>query len=140
MQYIIDAVSGNTIKGGDGQESVREQIARIKAKKYNRFQMALRPLDQSHHSNAIQQAMLCESSQFVVSFERYSKEIKFYDYNLNFKEKYKVPLKKPGFVTSIAYDDKNMIYAVASSDGCLHFYQKTKIRIDFLKTIVAPNI
>jgi len=45
MQYIIDAVSGNTIKGGDGQESVREQIARIKAKKYNRFQMALRPLD-----------------------------------------------------------------------------------------------
>ena len=76
----------------------------------------------------------------VLSFERYSKEIKFYDYNLNFKDKYKVPLRKPGFVTSIAYDDNNKIYACASSDGCLHFYQKGKIRIEFLKTIEAPNI
>jgi len=84
--------------------------------------------------------MLCESSQAVVSFERYSKEIKFYDYNLNFKEKHKVPLRKPGFVTSIAYDEDNMIYGVASSDGCLHFYQKGRIKVDLLKTIVAPNI
>ena len=53
MQYIIDAVSGNTIKGADGQETVREQIARIKAKKYNRFAMARQPLDTSHHSEAI---------------------------------------------------------------------------------------
>ena len=38
MQYIIDAVSANAIKGGeDGQETVQEQIARIEAKKYNRF-------------------------------------------------------------------------------------------------------
>ena len=76
----------------------------------------------------------------IISFERYSKEIKFYDCDLQFKDKYKIPLKKAGFVTSVAYDDNNMIYAVASSDGCLHFYQKGKIRIDFLKTIVAPNI
>ena len=38
MQYIIDAVQGNTISGDDDQiESVQEQIARIKAKRYHRF-------------------------------------------------------------------------------------------------------
>lgn len=50
MQYIIDAVSANAIKGGDeGGETVQEQIARIEAKKYNRFQQAQRPIDKSSH-------------------------------------------------------------------------------------------
>lgn len=88
----------------------------------------------------IQQAVLCDSAKLVISFERYSKEIKFYDHDLNFKEKQKVPLKKPGFVTSVAYDEKNMIFAVASSDQCLHFYQKGKLRIDYLKSMVADVI
>ena len=138
MQYIIDAVSGNTIKGGDGQETVREQIARIKAKKYNRFQMAPAPLDTSNHFGPIEQAILCESSQCVVEYERFSKEIKFYDFNLRQTRRLPIPMKKPGFVTSIAYDEKNLIYAITSSDGYLHFCQKTKIRIDYLKSIEVP--
>ena len=40
MQYIIDAVSANTITGGeDNHDTVTEQIAKLKAKKYSRFGM-----------------------------------------------------------------------------------------------------
>jgi len=71
MQYIIDAVSGNTIKGGEGQETVAEQIARIKAKKFNRFDIAKNKIDKSSHFNLIQQAIACESSGLVLSIERF---------------------------------------------------------------------
>ena len=107
MQYIIDAVSANTIKGGEGQETVAEQIARIKAKKYNRFDIAKKKIDKSSHFNVIQAAITCESSGLVLMIERFSHEVKFYDYNLQLKKRMKVPMKKDGFVTGIAYDEKN---------------------------------
>lgn len=53
MQYIIDAVSASAIKGGEGQETVREQIARIKAKKFNKLGPAPHPLDKTSHFNVI---------------------------------------------------------------------------------------
>jgi hypothetical protein len=37
MQYIIDAVDGNNIRGGEGKETVAEQLEAIKALKYKRF-------------------------------------------------------------------------------------------------------
>ena len=49
-------------------------------------------------------------------------------------------MKKDGFVTGVAYDEKNKIYGVSSTDGYLHFYQKGKIRIEFLKSIETPCI
>jgi Ca2+-binding EF-hand superfamily protein len=50
MQYIIDAVQGNTISGDEDQvESVQDQIARIKAKRYHRFQFAVAPIDKTNH-------------------------------------------------------------------------------------------
>ena len=37
MQYIIDAVDGNNIRGGEGKETVAEQLEAIKSLKYKRF-------------------------------------------------------------------------------------------------------
>ena len=73
MQYIIDAVSASAIKGGEGQETVREQIARIKAKKYNRMGPAPFPLDRTSHSNVIQKAVTCGHSKEILAFERFGK-------------------------------------------------------------------
>ena len=141
MQYIIDAVSDNTVKSGDGaQESVSEQIARLKAKRYNRFAISKKVIDKSSHFNVIQEARLCVSSQLVMCYERYSRDLKLYDCGkptLNMK--ISMPLKKKGFITSVTYDEKNRIFATTTTDCCLHFYIKKKQKIEHLKTIEAPR-
>lgn len=128
MQYIIDAVSDNTIKSGDGaQETVGEQIARLKAKKYHRFAISKKVLDKSSHYNVIQRSLLCASSQMVLSFERYSKDLKFYDWSKPVclcKET--IPMKKKGFITSVAYDEAHRIFAATTTDNQLHFFIKKK--------------
>ena len=53
MQYIIDAVDGNNIRGGEGKETVAEQLEAIKALKYKRFQLARNVNDKSAHSSEI---------------------------------------------------------------------------------------
>ena len=59
MQYIIDAVSANTITAGEGQETVAEQIAALKAKQFSRFGMAKRAIDKTNHANIIENAIFC---------------------------------------------------------------------------------
>jgi hypothetical protein len=76
----------------------------------------------------------------IICFERYSDFIKFYDMDLNFIKKEKVPLKAPGFITSITYDEQNKIYGASSTDGFLHFYQQGKMRLEYLKSIECPCI
>ena len=49
MQYIIDAVDGNNIKGGENNETVHEQLEQRKALKFKRYQASLHPLDKSNH-------------------------------------------------------------------------------------------
>jgi hypothetical protein len=55
-------------------------------------------------------------------------------------KKEKVPLKQPGFVTCLAYDERNKIYGVAATDGYLHFYQQGKLRLEYLKSLECPCI
>lgn len=83
---------------------------------------------------------MCQSSNLIMSFERFQKDIKFYDPDLVFREKIAMPLKRQGFITSIAYDDKNRIFAIATTDCQVHFYSKTKIRIEHQKSGEAPCI
>ena len=88
MQYIIDAVSANTITGGDEEhETVTEQIAKIRAKRYNRFAMSPKMIDKTSHPHTIQRAIMCHSTDLMLCFEKYSAEVKFYDYNLKLVQK-----------------------------------------------------
>lgn len=139
MQYIIDAVSGNTLQSS-GKETVTEQIAKMKAKKYNRFGYNQTTVDRSNHYNTIQDAILCQSSKVVLTFERFGKEIKFYDAEMNVVKKEAVPLKKQGFVTAVAYDEKGKVFGCATTDAQIHFYAKTKFKIEHLKSMETPCI
>ena len=49
-------------------------------------------------------------------------------------------LKKNGFVTAIAYDEKNKMFGITTTDGQLHFYTKSKIRIEHQKSHDAIGI
>ena len=123
MQYIIDAVQGTIIKGNEeSQETVQQQIDKQIAKKYQKFQFCISPVDKSNHANAIVKAMVTTQNE-VICFERYSDCIKFYDMDLKYLKKEKLPLHSPGFITSITYDERNKIYGASSTDGYLHFYQ-----------------
>lgn len=141
MQYIIDAVSANTITGGDEeQDTVTEQIAKMRAKRYTRFSMSPHLIDKTSHPQLLQRAVMCNSTELMLCFERNSDIVKFYDYNLKMVHQEKMIMKKSGFVTSIAYDDKNKVYGISTTDGQLHFYTKSKIRIELLKTQQADSI
>ena len=133
MQYIIDAVSANAIKGGEeGGEKVQDQIARIEAKKFNRFQQAQRPIDKSNHANTISQAIHCGNTDKILAFEKFGTEIKFYDHDLCLVKKKSVPLVREGFVTGIAYDAEKELYGITCSDSHIHFYQQSKVRLEYL--------
>ena len=96
-------------------------------------------MDKSNHTNVIVKAMRTSTNE-IICFERFSDQIKFYDTELNYVKKEKIPLKSPGFITSITYDEKNKIYGASSTDGYLHFYQMGKLRLEFLKSIECPCI
>jgi hypothetical protein len=51
-----------------------------------------------------------------------------------------LPLKKPGFITSIAYDEKNKLFGVTATDNFIYIYAKTKIRIELINTIESECI
>jgi hypothetical protein len=140
MQYIIDAVSASAIRGNEESETVQEQIARIKAQKYNRFGSAPTPVDKTSHSNVIKEAILCGKCENILLFERYRRHIKLYDYKMNLVKKMEVPLKKEGFVNSVTYDEENKLYVCTATDGYIHIFQKSKIKIDFLKSTETPCI
>jgi len=53
MQYIVDAVDGNNICGGEGKETVHDQLETLKALKYKRFSQSPSPIDQTTHQNVI---------------------------------------------------------------------------------------
>ena len=78
--------------------------------------------DKSSHKNILSKAINCESTQLIFAFEKFQSEIKLYNTNLELQIKEKVPLKVEGFITSIAFDEKNQIYAISATDKNLHFY------------------
>ena len=126
MQYIIDAVSANTITGGEeDQGTVTEQIAKLKAKKYTRFGLSPSMIDKTSHPHSIAKAIHCESSNLVMCFEKITNEVKFYDYDFKLVHSEKMELKnikntemkKNGFVTAIAYDDATRTFGIATTDG-----------------------
>ena len=66
--------------------------------------------------------------------------MKIYDYKMNVVKKMKSPLKKEGFINCVTYDESNKLYVCTATDGYIHFFQKSKIKIDFLKSVEAPCI
>lgn len=58
-------------------------------------------------------------------FERFSSELKIYDINMKNINTIQIEFEVPAFITSIAYDEENCIFAVASSDQNIWLYQKT---------------
>lgn len=51
-----------------------------------------------------------------------------------------VPLRMDGFISSITYDEENKLYVCTSTDSYIHFFQKSKIKIDYLKSCQTPCI
>ena len=43
-----------------------------------------------------------------------------------------VPLQKEGFITGIAYDPEKELYGITCSDSYIHFYQQSKVRLEYL--------
>lgn len=139
MQYIIDAVSDNTIKqGGKNQASVREQIQQLAARKYHRFEASRKVVDKTNHWAVISNAVFCQSAQLVFCAERFGKELKFYEPGTQrLVDKATPPYVKPGFINSVAYDERSKLFGCCTTDGQLHFLQKTKTAIEYLKSITT---
>lgn len=53
-----------------------------KAMEYKRFDMALSPIDKSNHSNEIIGAIKANSLNSILCIERYGKELKMYNENM----------------------------------------------------------
>ena len=51
-----------------------------------------------------------------------------------------IPLKQEGFITSVAYHERSMIYACASTDKHLYFYKKGKVKMEFYRDLEATCI
>ena len=75
-----------------------------------------------------------------MAFERFEKQISFYDLDFGIIKREILPLKKPGFVTSIAYDEKNKLFGVTATDNFIYIYAKTKVRIELINTIETECI
>jgi WD40 repeat protein len=45
------------------------------------------------------------------------------------------PYCKPAFVNSVAYDERNKMFGVCTTDGQLHFYTKGKMQIEYRSSI-----
>lgn len=43
-------------------------------------------------------------------------------------------MERSGFVTSIAYDEKCRVFGITTTDGLIHFYSKSRIRIEHQKS------
>lgn len=69
--------------------------------------------------------MFCPRPNQVLSFEKYSKEIKLYSSDLKLKERHKLHLKKEGFILGVCFAEATHTYGVAASDEQLHFYMYT---------------
>jgi Fe2+ or Zn2+ uptake regulation protein len=52
----------------------------------------------------------------------------------------KVNFAKEGFVQSIAFDEKNMLYGIAGSDSHLYFFKKGKIKFEQFPPVKTPCI
>lgn len=50
------------------------------------------------------------------------------------QKKIAVPLTN-GFISGIAYDDKNMIYACTTTDKKIYFYKQGKVKMEGPKVI-----
>jgi hypothetical protein len=66
----------------------------LKSKRFNKFSLAPKVLDTSTHASDIQKAIFCNSANLILAFEKYSKEIKFYDTKLNQVKREKLQMKK----------------------------------------------
>ena len=93
-----------------------DKIAKLRAKRFSRFGLSRKMIDKTNHPRVIQRALHCSSANVVMCFERYSDEIKFYDYGFKVAHSEKVTLKKSGFVTAIAFDDKSKLFGVTTTD------------------------
>lgn len=58
---------------------------------------------------------------------------------MSLEKKIALPLTH-GFISAIAYDDKNMIYGCTSSDKHIFFYKKGNVKMEGPKIIEAPCI
>lgn len=108
--------------------------------KFTKFGESAKPLDKSTHLNTINQCVSCTSSKVILMIEKFTKELKFYKENMVLDRKIAVPLKVEGFITSITYHDKQMIYACASTDKHLYFYKKGKVKMEFYRDLEATCI
>jgi len=94
----------------------------LKAQKFKNFNKAKKPLDKSSHFNVINTALECKATNNIICCERFGKELKFYDKQMALQKKISVPLTN-AFIVSLAYDDKNMIYACTTTDKKIYFYR-----------------
>lgn len=90
--------------------------------------------------NDVLQAVHCPSMKQVMVLERFAKEFKLYDYNMNFVKKIELPKQNNLFITSVAFDDNSLVYGVAATDKKVYFFKKGKVKYDFLYSIETPCV
>ena len=97
-------------------------------------------MDKNHHTTGITKAIYCASSNLVLSFERFQKEVTFYNLNFEVVKRETLPFKKQAFVTCCAYDERNKLFGITATDKMLYIYQKTRIKIELFKVLEADCI
>ena len=55
--------------------------------------MSPKMIDKTSHPHTIQRAIMCHSTDLMLCFEKYSAEVKFYDYNLKLVQKQEMKIK-----------------------------------------------
>jgi len=76
----------------------------------------------------------CKATNNILCCERFGKELKWYDKNMGLQKKIVIPLVN-AFISAIAYDDKNMVYACTTTDKKIYFYKQGKVKMEGPKII-----
>lgn len=110
----------------------------MNARKYHRFDISRKVVDKTNHYNVISNAIYCQSAGLVFCAERFGKELKWYEPSTQkvlFKET--PPYTKPAFINAVAYDERAKMFGLSTTDGQIHFYGRTKMQVEYLKSITT---
>lgn len=86
------------------------------------------------------QTISCPANRQVLCFEKFQQEFKLYDYSMKVVKKLEVPFKDNCFIVSMAFDEKNCLYAACGSDSMIYFFIQTKVKYKFLKKVDAEKL
>ncbi|OMJ87796.1 hypothetical protein SteCoe_10448 [Stentor coeruleus] len=134
-QYIIDAVMAHhTRELTENKELTPAQVMdSVYSLKNKRFQLSP-TIDRNVHNGVIRQLAYYTSLDLISYIEVGGQAVKFVDSNAEVKYQVNPNLPYTSFVLSAAYSEKDLLFAITTSEKSVYVYEKDKDTFRFLKT------